>query len=93
LHHLYLKVPFFAHFPSPITLQIATLYVEETNKTNNTDGSKDHPFASLEDAILKLSPGTFEIILLGQSVTITSQVTFPEGSICIIRYEKSLISL
>jgi len=75
-------------FSSPITLQIATLYVDETSKAKNPSGSQDHPFHSLDDAALNLKLGTVNIILLGQSITITSQVIFPEGSICTIKYEK-----
>ncbi len=78
-------------FDYPTTPQKATFYIDETNKTENPDGSRDRPFNSLDEAAFRLYLGTFDIILLGQSITITSQVNFPSGSVCIIRHEKSLI--
>jgi len=62
-----------------------SIYVNENNNQTSPDGSRDNPYATLEDAVSNFTPDDSEIIILGDSVTLGSSIFLPPGTVCTIR--------
>jgi len=71
-------------FSLPISLE-TTFYVNQNTLNSSPDGTKSHPYNSLDDAIANLPSEEFEILLLGNSVNVSTEIVFPFDCVGTVR--------
>jgi len=80
-------------FHSNFLVKSQLYYVNENTPSGTPDGSLQNPFTSLTNAYQALGPITCELILLGTSISLNSQLTFATGSNYIIRSDIILFAI
>lgn len=60
-------------------------YINQNNPSNSPDGTENNPYASLAEAIQGAGSGQFEFVLLGDNITLNTDLSIPTGSNYTIR--------
>jgi len=82
--------PLYSHNPNLVAL---TYYVNEASTATPQTGSLSNPFVSIAQAQSTLGAITCDLILLGQSASISTAISFTSGSNYTIKFSLFILFL